>query len=198
MEFDDLDVFGGKAEKIFEKETDELIKTHLDRELGEDFSVVTSIKNTQTIDPEDVILNANTQQRHRQMQQTTTGLRVYLDVFVDVRSGTPYTTELLIKDTKTGLDDQSERESFILSLQLSDSSFQTINFMNKFTINNEEITLKTRDSSIPWIYVGPGIGAGALLASLIGFLFARKRRDDMSFVEGEFYDPPPMDPRVSS
>jgi hypothetical protein len=106
----------------------------------------------------------------------------------------------LIEEIKSALDENAERDAFILALQTSDKAFAPINFMQKFTINDEEIELIETNKPIPWIYIGPGIGVGALAVSLIGFLFVRRRRDDsMSFIEGEFREPTlPSDPRVQS
>jgi len=93
---------------------------------------------------------------------------------------------------------QSERDTFIMALQTADNTFSDINVISKFTINDEEIPLVERPGPIPWAIIAPSIGAGALVMSVVGLLLLRRRRDSMSFMDGEFFDPPPpTDPRVS-
>lgn len=206
MEFDELQNFEGKAKKIFEQEVDTMIKLVLDRN-GDSFRVASSIERTEIVVPEietdggeirSLSLENYGIGFNRKLQVSSTGLRVILRVFVDVRSGNTFDKEKLISFIKTALDEQSEREAFIIALQLSDSTFAPINVMSKFTIDEEEIPLVERSGPIPWEIVGPSIGVGALVISVIGFLLLRRRRDSMSFVDGDFYDPPPtVDPRVS-
>lgn len=225
MEFDTLQSFEGKAKKIFEQAVDLMIKEVLDRS-GDSFLVASNIERTEIVYPEvegDENSSGGGDNRRslsslaslpssssssfqygiftnhtRTTQASSTGLRVILRVFIDVRSGTTFQKEMLISDIKTAVDEQSEREAFIFSLQIADSTFAPINTMNKFSIDDEEIPLLERDGPIPWQIVGPSIGVGALVISVVGFLFLRRRRDSMSFVDGDFYDPPPpVDPRVS-
>jgi len=201
MDFDDLKVFGGKATKIFEKETDEVIGLALDN-LDSNFNVVTSIKDLVVLIPEPserrkLSYFSQLQLRlSRNMQETTTGLRVILDVYLDVRSGTTFSSAILIDSIKSSLDTVDEREAFIVSLQLADSTFAPINSMTKFTINDEEIPVIEK-SSIPWIYVGIAVGAAALILSIVAVFIIRRRRNEIvSFRDHEFSEDN-IDTRIS-
>lgn len=201
MDFDDLKVFGGKATKIFEKETDEVIGLALDN-LDSNFNVVTSIKDLVVLIPEPserrkLSYFSQLQLRlSRNMQETTTGLRVILDVYLDVRSGTTFSSATLINSIKSSLDTVDKREAFIVSLQLADSSFAPINSMTKFTINDEEIPVIEK-SSIPWIYVGIAVGAAALILSIVAVFIIRRRRNEIvSFRDHEFSEDN-IDTRIS-
>ena len=201
MDFDDLKVFTGRATKIFEKETDEVIGLALDN-LDSNFNVVTSIKDLVVLIPEPSerrkLLNLSQRQLHlsRNMQETTTGLRVILDVYLDVRSGTTFSSATLINSIKSSLDTVDKREAFIVSLQLADSTFAPINSMTKFTINDEEIPVIEK-SSIPWIYVGIAVGAAALILSIVAVFIIRRRRNEIvSFRDHEFSEDN-IDTRIS-
>lgn len=186
MEFDELQVFAGRATKIFEMELDKMIEIVLDAK-GDDFDVITSVRDSQ------IILSDEAAEEER------TGLRVSIAMYVDVRSGTTYTTASLIDDMKTVLDEEGERETFILALQDADTTFSSINFMNKFSINDEEIPLIKKEGTNIWMYIGPGIGGVALITAVFAFVFIRRQGDEMSFINnGDFYDPPPIDQRVSA
>ncbi len=197
MDFDNLQAFEGKAKHIFETTTDGVVENILESETNDDFQVITRVKDTEIIFPD------NSRQRRRMLKRSlqvaSSGLRVYLDVFVYVRSGTTYTNESLIDEIKKALDSNEERENFILALQLDDVTFAPINVMNKFTINDEEIPVTQKSGGIPWMFIGPGIGAAALVVAVVGsIIYFRRRRDEMSFHEGEFFEPPMIDHRVSS
>ena len=229
MDFDELQVFAGKAKKVFEHTTDKLIDEVLDR-LGDDFKVVTSVGDVQIIVSDEGTGVGNRRRRmlssndlnqsslnnnvittmgdirsylKRNLQETPTGLRVFVDVFVDVRSGTTYKPSVLINEIKSALDENSERDAFILSLQTADVTFAPINVMKKFTINDEEIALVRAPNTTRWIYIGPGIGVGVLaIAFVIVFVSCRRGRgrDDVFYPdendEVEFREPtPPFDPR---
>ena len=201
MDFDDLKVFTGRATKIFEKETDEVIGLALDN-LDSNFNVVTSIKDLVVLIPEPserrkLSYFSQLQLRlSRNMQETTTGLRVILDVYLDVRSGTTFSSATLINSIKSSLDTVDKREAFIVSLQLADSTFAPINFMTKFTINDEEIPVIEK-SSIPWIYVGIAVGAAALILSIVAVFIIRRRRNEIvSFRDHEFSEDN-IDTRIS-
>ena len=201
MDFDDLKVFTGRATKIFEKETDEVIGRALDN-LDSNFNVVTSIKDLVVLIPEPserrkLSYFSQLQLRlSRNMQETTTGLRVILDVYLDVRSGTTFSSAILIDSIKSSLDTVDEREAFIVSLQLADSTFAPINSMTKFTINDEEIPVIEK-SSIPWIYVGIAVGAAALILSIVAVFIIRRRRNEIvSFRDHEFSEDN-IDTRIS-
>lgn len=198
MDFDNLQVFEGKAKKIFEQELDDLIKSVLDEETGDDFNVVSSVEDEQIIPKGD---GARRRLNLRLVQETGQGLRVFIDVFLDVRSARTYEKSFFIETISTALDSEAEREAFILTLQLSDSTFAPINVMSKFTINDEEIPVIQKPSATPWVYIGPIVGVCAMTLSVVAFfLVRRRRRDDPSFNEAEFYeDPhPPIDKRIST
>ena len=222
MDFDNLQEFDGKAKRTFEETTDRFIKTILDDYYGDDFKVIVSIQGFQSVEPgsNQRALKGKTRSststkhdeelRHsksseRNMQQMNTSLRIFIEAYVDVRSSTTYTTNVLIDEIKAALDEDSERYDFILSLQLTDttSTFYQIDFMKKFTINNEEILIITNDdpNALQYLSYGAGIGVGAL-AVLVGvFLIMRKRREtriSQYHIDSQLYNSQIMDPRISS
>ena len=110
----------------------------------------------------------------------------------------------MISDIIKALDEQSERETFILALQLADTTntFSPINAMSKFKINNEEIVMIVKkDNTNAWTYigVGAGIGVSVLAFIVIGFTVIRRRRNDIhtfEYFDNRSYKQ--IDPRISS
>lgn len=229
MDFDEVSQFNGKAKKTFEQTTDNLIKTILDdKHGGEEFNVISSINGFETIVPgsDGVSVTGNsdsgraryimrrlfgykeTNLSNRNLQLSGNGLRVFIDAFIDVRSGTTFTTNTLIEDVIEALDEQSEREAFILSLQVADSTgtFSPINTMSKFKINNEEIYVIVKEdkpSALTYIGAGAGIAVCALSALVAVFLIVRNKRqrklDSFEFYDGTKYNPAQeFDPRILS
>jgi hypothetical protein len=209
MAFDDLPVFAGGSDKIFILEAQRWIDTTLDN-TGDDFDVTVSIENKKIIYPEQFSaissggdrLLSKVNDNHigviRNTQNVEPGLQVTITVTVTVRSATTYDTNSLTEIIEDAIDSPQERESFIAALQLADNAaFQRINTM-QITINGKEVQVEEPSSSVPWIYIGPAIGGGALIISVLGFFFFRRRDDDNSYVENEFYDPPPVDPLVAA
>ena len=187
MDFDELEELQGRATRIFETEVNKLLKVVLDDINGDEFNVISSIEDSQVINPD----------------QARKGLRIVLNVYLDVRAGTQYDTASLIEEVKKALDEGSERDAFILLLQEADNpSFGSINFLDKFTINNDEIRLtqKGGDNYMLYYIIGGGIAAGVVAFLVTGIACTRRRRESMSLMS--FTDPDfissPVDPRISS
>jgi hypothetical protein len=210
MQFDELSEFRGESKRLFEQEIDKLIKKVLDVSNTENFRVLSSIEGFE-------VVNTDTQARRylsalkggysvdvrRDVQQSMPGLKVVIVVDVEVRSSIRYENIDLIEDIKTALDEEEERTAFILILQQGDNdAFVSINKMEAFTINNEEIRIYQRSGpdALIFMIVGIGIGVGALAIIVVGIVFIRRRRGSISltsFTDVD-YDPAPIDPRISS
>ena len=216
MDFDEIQEFGGEAKDIFQHTTDEFIKTILDeKHEGVDFTITTSIVGFEMIVPNGIdsgdtgyrirrSLNQFKSIMRRKIQSSESTLRIFIIANIHVRSGTLFTSDTLISDIIKALDEQSERETFILALQLADTTntFSPINAMSKFKINNEEIVMIVKkDNTNAWTYigVGAGIGVSVLAFIVIGFTVIRRRRNDIhtfEYFDNRSYKQ--IDPRISS
>jgi len=210
MDFDPLQPFMGTAEGVYEIETAKFIEILLeDKHPGNDFDVSASMENYEVIDTSEIARDSAGRRFLMKLDepyvvgvtrrnQVGSGLRVFTRMMINIRSETTFETATLIDDVSDALDEKGERETFILALQRADNTFITIEAMVRFSINNEEIPVRVEDGPSPWIYIGPGIGAGALVVTIVGFVFLRRRRDAMTFAEADFDEPPVVDQRVAT
>ena len=142
MEFDELQVHPGKkSESILEESTNALIKKKLDHD-GDHFYVDAKILGSKQIHPKESNRNLErlkNQARRRNRDAESLGLQILMNLIINVRSETTFTSSALIESMKVALDEIEERESFILRLQNQDPYFSPINSIINIIINDQEI-----------------------------------------------------------
>ncbi len=179
IEFDELqDALDERSEKVLENETNKLMKKHLDQNV-DDFHVDAQVIRTKIISKQDQVMQ---------------GLTVMMNMDISVRSETSFTDIILIGRMKSALDENDERESFILNLQYSDDNFAPVNSITKFTINDEEIELANEDKrgGFSLMQVAIGIAIGIIIAFLIAlFVCKRMREKSVSNLDKAAYSYPP-------
>lgn len=206
FQFDDLNTFTGKATTELEDLISETIEDTLETANEDDFEVSAFLSFQKPFN----FIGAQQTRRKRLLQDSLPppGLEVGVEVYVEIRSAVVYNKNSTRDDIALAFDTEKERQDFFNELQIRDSSFKRINAM-EISINNEPILL-IRDSDgdegrSSWIYIGSGIGAGAVgVSAFLLFTIRRRRRNQQyeadldgtpSFISAEFTNPP--DPRIN-
>lgn len=210
FQFDDLSTFTGKATTELEDLVSEIVEAALETANNDDFDVSAFLFSQEPFN----FISA--QQIRRKLSGTRLlqdsvlpGLEVGVEVYVEIRSAVVYDKNVTRDDIALAFDTEIERQAFFNELQIRESSFSRINAM-EISINNEPVKLKVPDGNegpSSWIFIGSGIGAGAVGVSAFLLLTIRRRRrrrhqqfeDDLegtpSFISAEFTNPP--DPRIN-
>jgi len=170
FQFDDLNEFSGKASTELEQLTSETVESTLEGSHNDDFVVKAFLSFQRGIDFSSM-LNDNGRRRLQ-----TSGLEAGIEIYVQTRSGVTYETESMREVIARAFDTTEERREFFNELQKRDSSFRRINMM-EVTIDDKRIMNPnpTKEGLRSWIYIGSGIGAGAVVVASFLFIHFRRR-----------------------
>ncbi len=186
FQFDDLNEFSGKATTELEDLTSETVEATLEGSRNDDFDVSAYLSYQQPFDYGSTEGTRRNLVANRRLQSS--GWEVGIEVYVETRSGTTYEDDDMKDIIARAFDSEDERKDFFNELQKRDNSFRRINSM-EVRINDEDVPV-AEPGIESWVYIGAGIGAGALIVSVfLLFMHRRRRREQSAYSRAQFEDP---------